>query len=249
MDTHKAIIIDDEIHARTLLKGMLKAYCPEIELVADCPDLATGVKAIVKNKPEIVFLDIEMPGHSGLELLDFFEEENINFSIIFTTAYDQYALKAIKMEAVDYLLKPIEPDELEKAVVRFKKNKKEEHHFKENLLKSMETQRLAIPTSNGMRMIDAENILYLKADNTYTEIMMTGNQKHLVSRTLKNFEDALRDFPNFFRCSKSYIVNLDAVEEYSKSEGGYLLLKNKSQLPISSDKVDAFWEQHKIVRR
>jgi two-component system LytT family response regulator len=120
---YKAIIIDDEEMARTLLQGMVAEYCNNVETVDLCKDLPTGVKAIRKHKPDIVFLDIEMPGHSGLELLDFFDENEINFSIIFVTAYNRYAIQAFKLSAVDYLLKPIEVDDLKNAMILFERNK------------------------------------------------------------------------------------------------------------------------------
>jgi two-component system, LytTR family, response regulator len=120
---HKAIIVDDEKMARILLQGMLEEFCPEIAVVDTCQDLPNAIKSIHKNKPDLVFLDIEMPGHSGLELLDFLDEDDINFSIIFTTAYNQYAIDAFKLSAIDYILKPIESEELENSVSRFIKHK------------------------------------------------------------------------------------------------------------------------------
>lgn len=243
----KAIIIDDELRARTLLKNILQDSCPDIEVIDSCEDLPNAVKAIRKMQPDLIFLDIEMPGHSGLELLDFFNDDEITFSIIFTTAYQQYALNAIKMDAFDYILKPIEPEELVRAIDRFKR-KHEQKTAKEPVL-SITANKIAIPTSNGIKLINTDSIVYLKADNTYTEIHLNTTEKLIVSRTLKNFEDVLVAFSNFFRSNKSYIVNYNFVSEYVKSDGGYLVMQTKATIPISPDKVSYFLELSSMIKR
>lgn len=243
----KAIIIDDELRARTLLKHILQESCPDIEVIDSCEDLPNAVKSIRKTEPDLIFLDIEMPGHSGLELLDFFNEEDIHFSIIFTTAYQQYALNAIKMEAFDYILKPIEPQELVLAIDRFKR--RHERKMQKEPALSVNANKIAIPTSNGIKFINTEQIIYLKADNTYTEIYLDTNEKIVVSRTLKNFEDVLGAFSNFFRSNKSYIVNYNFVSEYVKSDGGYLVMQTKATIPISPDKVSCFLELSSMIKR
>jgi two-component system, LytTR family, response regulator len=241
----KAIIVDDESKARELLHNLLKEYCPDVDVLDLCADLPNAVKAIRKTKPDVVFLDIEMPGHSGLELLDFFNEDEIDFSIVFTTAYNQYAIDAIKLSAFDYILKPIEPEELEKSVQRLLKKAEQ----KKSDAVSVVNDKIAVPTSNGLKFIDTEHIIYLKADNTYTEIYTTDGNRLIVSRTLKNFEDTFSTTPNFFRCNKSYIVNVKFVTDYVKSDGGYLILNNKTNIPIASDKVGDFLELSAIVKR
>lgn len=248
----KAIIIDDEARARTLLRKMLTEYCTDIEVAADCEDLPNGVKAIRKLKPDLVFLDIEMPGHSGLELLDFFDENEINFSIIFITAYNNYAIKAFKLSAVDYLLKPVEPNDLENAVERFRrKNTRDKNSIatlKENL-KEDGLDKIAVPDSNSIKFLQLDDILYFKADNTYTEIFFADNNKLVISRTLKNMEDTLSGTPQFFRCHKSYIVNMKYLTDYVKSDGGYLVIKGKHQVPVSPDKVQDLLSQAAFVKR
>jgi two-component system LytT family response regulator len=248
----KAIIIDDEARARNLLRKMLNEYCPDVEVVADCEDLPNGVKTIRKLKPELVFLDIEMPGHSGLELLDFFDENDINFSIIFITAYNNYAIKAFKLSAIDYLLKPVEPGDLEEAVDRFKRrNIKERNHIitlKENL-KESGADKIAVPDSHSIKFLKLDDILYFKADNTYTEIFFTDNNKLVISRTLKNIEDTLSGSAQFFRCHKSYIVNLKYLTDYVKSDGGHLIIKGKHSIPVSPDKVQELMSQATFVKR
>ncbi|MBC7862973.1 MAG: response regulator transcription factor [Bacteroidia bacterium] len=249
---HKAIIIDDELRARKLLSGILGEYAKNILVAEECGDLPSGVKAIRKHKPDVVFLDIEMPGHSGLELLDFFNEDEINFEIIFTTAYNQYAIQAFKLSAIDYLLKPIDTDELQNAIARFEKKKNTAapnfSALKENL-KNKDTNKIAVPTGNSFRFISLSDILYLKADSSYTEIYFIDGTKLIVSRTLKNFEEALDTSVAFFRCHKSYLVNPVYITEYIKSDGGYILLNGKTTIPISSEKVDELLETMKKVSR
>jgi two-component system LytT family response regulator len=247
----KAIIIDDESQARKLLKNLLKEYCPQVEVIADCEDLPNGVKAIRKLKPELVFLDIEMPGHSGLELVDFFDDDDIHFGIIFTTAYNQYAVKAFKLSAVDYLLKPIDGEELIDAIARYEKSmfKKESIQLLKENLSGTSLQKIAVPVGQSVRFIQLTDIIFFKAENSYTEIFMHDESKLTVSRTLKNFEDTLLDNPLFFRCHKSYIVNQDYIIDYVKSDGGYLVLKPKCEIPISHDKVEQFLKQTTIVKR
>lgn len=247
----KAIIIDDEPQARKLLKNLLKEFLPEVDLIADCEDLPNGVKAIRKLKPDLVLLDIEMPGHSGLELLEFFNEDEIDFGIIFTTAYNQYAVKAFKLNAIDYLLKPIDADELVQAINRFEKNrpKKEQVMMLKESLQGQSPSRIAVPVGQSISFLELSTILYLKAENTYTEIHFQNKTKLLVSRTLKNFEDTLLDFPNFFRCHKSYMINKEFIDHYVKSDGGYLKLKNGEDIPINAESVDILMGETVIVKR
>lgn len=235
---YKVIIIDDEKNARNLLQGMLGEYVPDVEILEMCPDLQSGVKAIYKHKPDLVFLDIEMPGHSGLELLDFFETETIDFSIIFTTAYNEYAIQAFKLSAIDYLLKPIEPDALETAMELFRKkeNKSDISALKENL-KPGKPLKIALNTSGSIKFASLDDITYLKGEGAYTEFHFSDGTLLLVSRNLKYYEDAFAVQTHFFRCHKSYIVNLDFVSSYVKSDGGYILMKNGEQINISTEKI------------
>lgn len=193
----RAIIIDDETQARKLLSTLIANYCSQIVIVEECADLPNGVKAIRKHKPDLIFLDIEMPGHSGLELLDFFDEKDIQFGFIFTTAYNEYAVKAFKLSAVDYLLKPISGDDVVAAVERFERRFSPE---KKELNPSLEKQdvKIAIPVGQSIRFLEPEEIVFLRAENTYTEIHLADQSKLLVSRTLKNFEEVLQDKPSFF---------------------------------------------------
>lgn len=248
----KVIIIDDELLARNLLRGLIKEYCPDVEILADCADLPNGIKAIRRLKPDLVFLDIEMPGHTGLELLEFFNEDEIDFSIVFTTAYNQYAIQAFKLSAVDYLLKPIEPEELENAIERYKKltvrNKQTYTTLKENL-QPQSTKKLAVPEGNTIKFLELENIQFFKADSSYTEIHFTDDTKMVISRTLKNIEETLDEQHGFFRCHKSYLVNMRYVTGYVKSDGGYIVLNDNKELPVSPDKVQELLDKASFVKR
>jgi|AntRauMFilla1563_2_1112583.scaffolds.fasta_scaffold00484_12 two-component system LytT family response regulator len=247
----KAIIIDDEKRARVTLKLLLEEYCPQIEIVAACENLPEGVKAIRKHNPDLVLLDIEMPIHSGLELLDFFDENDVNFSIIFTTAYNEYAIQAFKFSAIDYLLKPINPEQLTEAITRLEKQKQKAENFialKENMQQENLT-KIAVPSGNSLIFLDVSKILYIKGEGAYSEIFCTNDMNHLVSRNLKNFEDILCNNSNFLRVHKSYIVNLNFVVAYNKSDGGNLELENKKQVPISTDKTAFILDKIQIIKR
>ena len=247
----KAIIIDDEKRARVSLALLLQEYCPQISVVAECENLPEGVKAIRKLQPDLVLLDIEMPGHSGLELLDFFDENEVNFSIIFTTAYNEYALKAFKFSAVDYLLKPIIPEELAEAVERVAKQKQRFENFrafKENLQQETLT-KIAVPSGNTLLFLDTNKIMYIKGEGAYSEVFCSDGSRQLVSRNLKNFEDILCSDSRFLRIHKSYIVNFNFVTAYNKSDGGSIELENKTQIPVSPDKSQTILDQIQIIKR
>ena len=245
----KAVIIDDEVRARFSLQLLLEEYCPNIEIIEQCETLAEGIKAINKNKPNLVFLDIEMPGHSGLELFDFFNEEEINFSVIFTTAYSQYALKAFKFSAIDYLLKPINPIELVEAVNRFQKIKSQNIKILKENLDQNKLNKIAVPTGNSILFLETDQILYVKGEGSYCEIVLLNGEKIICSRYLKNFEDILSNYSNFLRVQKSYIANLNYVSVYNKSDGGNLEFNNKTCIPISLDKVDLIMEKITLIKR
>jgi two-component system, LytTR family, response regulator len=247
----QCIIIDDEPKARILLEAVIKQYCPQLQIVALCEDLPTGIKAIKKYKPGLIFLDIEMPGHSGLELLDFFNEDEINFSVIFTTAYNEYAVQAFRFSAIDYLLKPIQHTQLIEAVDRFIKKQDQQKsiqlkNLKDNLNTSTnwEDKRIAVPSAQTIHFFKPSEIIMIKGEAAYSEIHLSNGSKLLASRNLKHFEDMLKDIPIFFRSHKSYIINRQQVKEYVKSDGGYLVLFNGVHAGLSTEKVDEFLSKY-----
>lgn len=247
-----SIIIDDEPKARVVLNAIIEQYCPDVQVIASCSDLPTSIKAIKKFKPDLIFLDIEMPGHSGLELLDFFDEDEISFGIIFTTAYNEYALQAFRFSAIDYLLKPIQHTQLTTAVTRFTKQKE---HITNQALKALqhnlsssrnwEEKRIVVPNGQCYKLLSPPEIIMIRGDGAYSELFLAGGNKVVASRNLKYFEEVLHQIPLFFRCHKSYIVNTQAVVEYVKSEGGFLTLKEGHFASISPDRVEEFWQRFK----
>ncbi|UOE40715.1 LytTR family DNA-binding domain-containing protein [Chryseobacterium suipulveris] len=246
----KAIIIEDEKRAQIYLKGVINQVAPEIEVVAICDDLPSGVLAIRKFQPEMVFLDIEMPKYNGLEIVNFFGKDEIQFNIIFTTAYNQYAIQAFKTSALDYLLKPIDPEELKETMERYKQKQLTTFHkLQVAKLSIAHTERIAIPDGNNLIMIEVNEILYLKADSNYTDIHLTNGKKYTTSRILKNFEETLSSYSQFFRCHKSYIINILHTLKFSRVNGGTIVLKNDVEIPISIEKTDTFLKAFKKIPR
>lgn len=246
----KAIIIEDEKRTQIYLKGVINQVAPEIEVVAICDDLPSGVLAIRKFQPEIVFLDIEMPKYNGLEIVNFFGKDEIQFNIIFTTAYNQYAIQAFKTSALDYLLKPIDPEELKETIERYKQKQLTTFYkLQVAKLSLAHTEKIAIPDGNNLIMIEVNEILYLKADSNYTDIHLTNGKKYTTSRILKNFEETLSSYSQFFRCHKSYIVNILHTLKFSKANGGTVILKNDVEIPISIEKTDTFLKAFKKIPR
>jgi two-component system, LytTR family, response regulator len=180
-----------------------------------------------------------MPGHSGLELLDFFEEKDVDFSVIFTTAYNQYAIQAFKLSAIDYLLKPIEPEDLENAVERFiKQESKQDFKLLKNNLNTGNSIKIALPTSNSIKFVEIETILFIKGDGGYSHFYLNDGSTVMVSKTLKVYEDILKEQKNFFRCHKSFIVNILHISDYVKADGGYLVINKVHQVGVSHEKVN-----------
>ncbi|UQA75637.1 LytTR family DNA-binding domain-containing protein [Sphingobacterium siyangense] len=233
---YKAIIIDDEEMARTLLQGMIEEYCPEIKVVDLCSDLPSGIKSIRKQRPDLIFLDIEMPRHSGLELLDFFDDNEINFDIIFVTAYDQYAIQAFKLSAIDYLLKPIDGDDLIQAVRSFENQRRRINYslLKDNLHGSL--RKIALSTAHSMLFVPLEEILFFKAEGSYTHVFLNSKNSILTSKNLKYYEEILSQDMHFYRCHKSYLININYLSAYIKSDGGYLKI-DQHTISVSADKI------------
>lgn len=232
----KVIIIDDEIQAQSYLQTLLLEINPEIQILDICSNLPQGVYSIAQYQPDVVFLDIEMPRFNGLEITQFIEKENMNFGIIFTTAYDQYAIEAFKTNAIDYLLKPIDREELKDSLDRYAV-KKDMYSKVSKALQNVSPNRLIIPAGNDYQIIYLSEILFLKAEGSYTIVYLKDKSTFTASRLLKNFEKNLKAHPEFVRCHKSYIVNVNEIESISRADGGYITLKSGNQVPLSLDKL------------
>lgn len=237
----RALIIDDEEKAISLLTTVLEEYCPEVTEVFGATDLVSGVAMIKKDDPDIVFLDIEMPEHSGLEILDFFNGEIPPVHIIFVTAYNQYAIQAFKVSAIDYVLKPINVMELQKAVKKCAALDKDKNvDRKLNDLKKLTVNTLALEVPNGFVFHSYDDIQYFEADGSYTKVYLKSGAVELICKPLKHFVDQLNDNPYFYKSNRSYLVNLTYVKRFSKLDGGYLLMRNDVTLPIAKSKKEEF---------
>ncbi|MBL7732164.1 MAG: response regulator transcription factor [Chitinophagaceae bacterium] len=240
-----AIIIDDETYGSATLEKMLQQHAPGIQVIAKAASAAEGRQAILKHQPDLVFLDIEMPGGSGFDLLAGFETPS--FQVIFVTGYDRYALQAIKCCAVDYLLKPVEPAELNRALDKLNRNTQNAtlerlQHLVDFMAKpSNKSNKICVPTPNGMELIPASDICYCEASREYTLLHTTNNGVITSSYNIGEFESMLENF-GFFRIHNSYIINHDKVLRYLKGEGGTVIMSNKTELPVSRRRKPEFLE-------
>ena len=233
----KAIIVDDEKHCSDRLGMLLHKHLKSVQVIKICSTITEAKRAIENENPDVVFLDIQLNDNTGFDLLS--QIKNINFEVIFTTGYDNYAIKAFKFSALDYLLKPIDKDDLKESINKLKKQEglkntiqKIEtlfHNFKNNVGHS---KRLAIPTLEGLIMVDATKIIHLQSDINYTHIFISSGKKITTPKTLKYFNEIL-DMPYFFRIHKSHMVNLSFVESYRKGKGGHVVLTNGSKLEVA----------------
>lgn len=238
----KAAIIDDENHGIKTMEHLLAKHCPEVQIVFTCNQSTKAKPLLELHAPELVFLDIEMPMMNGIELLQQFNP--IPFKVIFTTAYDQYAIKAIRLNALDYLLKPVDKTELRNAVDEFINNNlettAEQVQQLEHLQKSRILDTLALSTQQGLHFVKLADIMLLEAVSCYTNIVLKDGSKHLVSKTLAVLEEVLHDNPIFFRPHKSSIVNLQFIKQYIRGEGGEIVLQNDTRISISRNKKQEF---------
>ena len=240
----KAIIIDDESSSRSSLRQKLFNCCPGIMIMAECDSGEDGIKHIEEHKPDLIFLDVEMPRMNGFTMLQ--QIVLRNFEVIFITAYDYYAIKAIRFSALDYLVKPVETEELKAAVAKaiYKQQQTTTNERLDVLLNNIsngkkELQRIAIPFMEGLQFIELQEIIYLEANSNYTIIYREQLPKIVVSKTLKEFEELLPQSV-FIRIHHSFIINSRAVEKYIKGEGGQVVMKNKAVLDVSRRKKAEF---------
>lgn len=238
---YKVIIVDDEKGPQETLENLLADY-PQIQVLAKASSIDDAQKAIEELNPQLVFLDIEMPEYNGFELLGFFRD--IDFEIIFVTAYNQYALKAFEVSAVDYLLKPVDSDLLVKAINKVG-SRLQNNSMKERLSAlQVNTQnevfkRIALPVSDGLLFIEIEEIVLLEADGAYTSVFLKDSSEILVSKRLKFFEEVLKERPAFYRPHRSFIVNINFVKKLNRNEST-LELDNKKSIPLPRNKKSEF---------
>ncbi len=241
MEIIKAIIIEDENQAIIALKQELSANCPGIEISGEASTIASAIDLIHSVKPKLIFLDIQLKDGSGFDLLE--QLGTYNFKVIFTTAYSQYALKAIKISALDYLLKPIDTEELITAVKKatsstIESSKLKLQNFVQNNSVKPLHKKLALHTSKGIFLYKLESIVRLQSEGNYTGIYFSNGKKEIVAKILRDFEELLENL-GFVRIHHSHIINLTHLESYINKDGGYVILLNKTTLPVSKRKKSA----------
>lgn len=243
----KAVIVDDEKKARELLNNMVEKHCPEVTILGLAESVQSGVDLIRKQNPDLIFLDIEMGDGTGFDLLE--QLQGLNAGIIFTTAYDRYAVKAIKYSALDYLLKPIDLEEL-KASVKKISEKKTNLNSMENLQFLLQNFRKAddnyskitLPTGNAYEIVNVKDIIRCEAEGSYTVFLLTNKRKLLVSLSMKHYEDLLPQ-DQFIRVHHHHLININHVVRYLKTDGGYAVMSDESQIEISRRKKDTFLQR------
>lgn len=241
----KAILVDDEPDGIRALKRMLEIHCPQVKIEASCSNATVAKQQIADISPDVIFLDIQMPGKSGLELLQ--ELPGKNFEVIFVTAHNEYMLQALQYSAADYLLKPVDEERLIEAVQRVEKKleagKREERTeaLLHNLSKSgnPSEMRLCLPTLKGFIVLKLEEIIYCEAERSYTIFHLEGKRTVTVSRPLIDYDSLLKD-TTFLRIHKSFLINLHHVKEYQKGEGGMVILSDNTEIEVSRRKKDEF---------
>jgi len=241
----KALVVDDEKKSRESLRMLLDEFCDNVEVVGTAESISETLGIVKEKNPNLVFLDIRMRGESGFDLFKHFDE--VNFEVVFTTAYSEYAIKAFKFSAIDYLLKPIDIEGLQEAVEKAEERIKSKEFPQKRIeallqnLKPIESTnfKLALPTAKGLLFVKLSEILYCVGQNNYTEFYIKDKTKIIVSKTLKEYESMLSEH-NFFRIHKSYLINLNEITEYIRGDGGYVIMNNNSSLDVAKRRKESF---------
>ncbi|MCW5908515.1 MAG: response regulator transcription factor [Chitinophagales bacterium] len=245
MGTIKSILIDDEPAGLKTLQLLLQKHCPQVEVLTTFSDPKRAVKEVGKNEADLIFLDIEMPGMSGFDFLQ--KAKDYTGKVIFVTAHSQYALRAFKFSALDYLLKPVEPEELKAAITKIVKTPAEQPEkndlklLAENLrlLAQPAAKKIAVSTSDSIEIIALDEVEFMKSDRNYTIIKRTGKKELLTARSLKDFDDSLSG-ADFIRVHSSYLININKVNRYVRKDGGYIEMSDGTQVPLSRSHRENF---------
>ena len=237
----RAIIIDDELESRNTILNILNNFCTSVTVVGQAENVEEGVKVISVEKPDVVLLDIQMPDGTGFDLLE--KVKGVSFQVIFVTAYDQYALKAIKFSALDYILKPVDPQQLIDAVEKIKEPDSDINiitHKIQTLLRNKNGfERITLPTFEGFRFINIKDIVRCEADNNYTNFFLNSGEKILVTKTLKEYDETLSGL-DFVRVHQSHLVNIKFVDRYIKGDGGTIVMADGSEVDVSRRRKEEF---------
>ncbi len=234
----KAIIVDDEQANRILNKRLLNEYFPNVSVVAEADSVKTAVNVIRENNPDLLLLDIEIKGGNGFEVLQ--QLKPYRFKVVFITAFNQFAIKAIKFSAMDYILKPVNEVEFQQAIqnvlhsIDSNENiNKQNEYLLDYYKKQTQQGKIVLRTTDALHIIDMADIIYCRSDNTYTSFHLTSDEKIIVSKSIKEYDDLLKDY-GFFRPHQSYLVNLNFVKKVDKGDGGFVVMKNGKEIPVSS---------------
>jgi len=242
----RCVLIDDESNSLEMMEWLLKTYCPQVKIEAMCNAASVGIEAINKYKPDLVFLDIEMPHMNGFDMLEQFDK--LFFDVVFCTAYDQFAIRAFKYSALNYLLKPIDPEDLKDTIRRIEEKKttpsKEQIELLfQNIKQTIKptAQRIALTTGDGMIFVPTSDIIYCQAESNYTSVVLAGGKKIVVSKVLKDIDEALNG-PDFFRVHNSYLINLNQISKFVRGDGGYVVMADGATVSISRSRRQEFME-------
>lgn len=241
----KAIIIDDEKNCIEMLEWLLETYCPNVQLIGTCNSGELGIETIKIMRPDLVFLDIEMPKMNGFDVLE--QLKQIHFEVVFTTAYDNFAVRAFKYAALNYLLKPIDPDDLQKTIHRMSEklsspSREQMDLLFQNLLNpKSQVERIALSTEDGLVFVHTSSIAYCKAESNYTFVVLADGKRILVAKTLKEIDETLSG-KDFFRIHNSFLVNINHILKFVRGDGGYVVMIDKTEITVSRNKKDEFFQ-------
>jgi two-component system, LytTR family, response regulator len=242
----RCVLVDDETDSLEVMEMLLKRYCPQVNIEAVCNTAEKGIAAINKFRPDVVFLDIEMPTMNGFDMLEKFE--NLFFDVVFVTAYHQFAIKAFRYSALNYLLKPVEPDDLIGTILRIEKRRTSPLKEQMELLLQAVHQggnqnvpRIALTTSDGLLFVNTADIIFCESDNNYTKVVLKDKKKILVSKPLKDIDDTLSGNV-FYRIHNSFLINLNHIYKYVKGDGGYVVMNDGTPISISRTRKQEFVE-------
>jgi two-component system LytT family response regulator len=248
MQKIRAIIVDDEPNARRALRGLLEENFTQVEILADCKNVPEAVKSINKHKPDLVFLDIAMPGYSGFELLDFFDDQHLSFKIVFVTAYSEHSLRAFETSAVDYILKPVRLEHMARALKKVSVdahvNENQQYKVLKDNFSNQSDKKIVLQTAETIFVVRMEDIIYLQADGSYTRFYTTSHGVLTITKKLIDFE-YLEESGPFFRTHRSYIVNLNHIKKVDKKEF-IVIMNNDAEVYLAQDKKNLLLE--KIIK-
>ncbi len=241
----RSLLVDDEVSCTDILSWQLETYCPQVEVVGISNDPVNAIDQIRELKPELIFLDIEMPGMNAFELIE--KLRPLQFDIIFITAYNQFAVQAFKEKAIDYLLKPVDPTDLKTAIEKASNKQLTASSEKlDSLLQLFREQlhvnkKIALPTGDGMRFVNVDLIVRCESDNNYTFVCLQSGERILITKTLKQIEESLTPYP-FYRVHQSHLVNLNHIQKYVKDQGGFLLMSDDSVISVARQRKEGLMD-------